>query len=125
MNLGEECNCGNCSYATDGDWCPRIIEWDKTKEYRRKKDPYGMSLSEYTIIVGCMYHPRAREVLMADIVEGIRKHIVDHVCYGDCPYGLMNEDICKKYGPDSENGGDCGLCIFDHAVESLIRDGVK
>jgi hypothetical protein len=52
-------------------------------------------------------------------IQKLREFIKSHRVDGSCPFGSMNEGKCHEYN-DDENGG-CSLCIFDHAVDSLIK----
>jgi len=54
-----------------------------------------------------------------DLIQKLREFIKANNEDGSCPFGSMNEGNCHEYN-NEENGG-CSLCIFDHAVGSLIK----
>lgn len=64
MNLGEECNCGNCTNAalTRGDnWLHAGVLCEGNEVL-----PDGVATIK---LKGCLNHPLAREVVMAGVVE--------------------------------------------------------
>ena len=66
--MTEKPNCSNCPPFLNGDWCKLIINNDKDLK-SRKRDPNGIELMEYTKLCGCLYHPGAREYLMAPVIK--------------------------------------------------------
>jgi len=70
--MTEKPNCSNCPPFLNGDWCELIINNDKDLKLR-KRDPNGIELMEYTKLCGCLYHPGAREYLMAPVIAELER----------------------------------------------------
>ena len=64
-----ECNCGNCTNEKCQYWKYRGV---LITSYSH--DQPVANASQFTHDVGCLSHPRAREVLMADVVKKLEKH---------------------------------------------------
>lgn len=64
MTFGDECNCGNCSHF-EGHACTLLGD--------------RMANCEIVLIerVGCLSHPRAREVMMAGVLDKLEMNIAD------------------------------------------------
>lgn len=98
MTVISECNCGNCPKAT----LTRGDNWLHAGVICGGKEilPDGFATIKQK---GCLSHPKAREVLMRDVVEELEK-----------------KKIVDPHDDESEN--------YNFGIEeaiSLIRDGVK
>jgi hypothetical protein len=116
----KDCHCGNC---TKDDCKLSNMSLERAKPFKILSVGKIMLMRSTTECFGCASHPLAREALMADVVEELREFVKTHQDDGSCPFDSMNEGDCHKYGPDEEHEGGCSLCVFDHAIEAIIRNG--
>ncbi len=102
----KDCNCGNCEKQSTSR-CP--MDWDGFHGNSDKLT--GFNAANKTC--GCLSHPLAREVLMADVVRELvkKQNEATDVYTSAMSYGLRMTAKGKNLG-------------FTEAI-SLIRNGVK
>jgi radical SAM protein with 4Fe4S-binding SPASM domain len=70
----------------------------------------------------CRFKSRTEQIkenALREITQKLREFIKANREDGSCPFGSMNEGKCHEYSNDEDGG--CSLCIFDHAIDSLIK----
>ena len=100
--IKNSCNCTTCKYAPDrgiaNNLCP-ITTGDQLGEFPSD------AVERITKIVGCMYHPQAREHLMKDVIEELERRKTLYPIPGDA-YSIRKIDA------------------FNESID-LIKNGVK
>ena len=102
--ITEKPNCSNCPPFLNSDWCKLIINNDKDLKLR-KRDPNGIELMEYTKLCGCLYHPGAREYLMAPVIkelEQLQSTVYEDYGGRNARYAYENAITLIKNGVDRE-----------------------
>jgi hypothetical protein len=54
------------------------------------------------------------QIIQEKTLKFIREFVAEHPLDGSCPFDKMNSDECLN-----KRDGQCGVCVIDHAIESL------